>query len=206
MKKIITAPTTYEDELVQQGMSPIAGIDEAGRGALAGPVVACAVILPAHLVIDGVNDSKKLSAKRRAELACTIKDKALAYEFGIIDAGIIDKINILQAALLAMETAANALNITPRAVLVDGNKLPQNLPGYAKCIKQGDSHSHIIAAASILAKQQRDAIMQELHNTYPQYNFAKHKGYGTAEHRQAIQQHGQSPYHRKSFICKIQNI
>jgi len=204
MKKLIpTAPTTYEDSYAAQGIFPIVGVDEAGRGALAGPVVACAVVFPPGLVIEGVNDSKKLSPKRRAELAVCIRNEALAYAFGIVGVDIIEKINILQASLLAMRQAVQGLSVVPKFALIDGNKLPQCLPCPAVCIKQGDSVSHVIAAASILAKQERDNIMRELHQKHAVYGFDVHKGYGTAVHRHAIIKHGTCLQHRAMFLKNI---
>jgi len=194
-----TAPTTIEDSYTADGIAIIAGVDEVGRGPLAGPVVACAVILPQGLVIDGVNDSKKISEKRREELAAVIKAQALAYSFGIIDVAEIDEINILQASLLAMRVALEKLRIKPQLALIDGNKLPPNLPCRAQTVTQGDSKSHLIAAASILAKVKRDRIMQALHEEYPQYGFDRHKGYPTAAHRAAVREHGQTIHHRTSF-------
>jgi len=196
---IVTAPTTYEDSLAAKGLSPVAGIDEAGRGSLAGVVVACAVILPPGLVIEGVNDSKKLSSVRREELAMRIKEEALAYALGIIDVDLISSLNILHASLLAMRKAVEGLAILPKAALIDGNKLPPGLPCEAYCIKQGDSASHVIAAASILAKVERDAMMRELHEKWPMYGFDKHKGYGTAAHKKALQEYGLCPQHRVGF-------
>lgn len=195
---MITAPTIIEDSYIARGISPIAGVDEAGRGPLAGPVVACAVILPAGLIIEGVNDSKKITEKRRHELAVRIKTQALAYAFGIVDVATIEDINILHATMLAMKNAVEGLKTAPNFVLVDGNKLPV-LPCEAICIKKGDSESHLIAAASILAKVERDNIMLELHEKYPLYGFDKHKGYGTKAHRDAIEKHGLCPAHRVSF-------
>ena len=199
---IVTAPTTIEDSYRAQGIAPIAGVDEVGRGPLAGPVVACAVILPHGLVIEGVNDSKKISEKRREELAAAIKAQALAYAFGIIDVEEIDEINILQASLLAMRVALEKLSIKPQLALIDGNKLPPNLFCTAQAVTQGDSKSHLIAAASILAKVKRDRIMRALHEEYPQYGFDKHKGYPTVAHRAAVREHGQTIHHRKSFNIK----
>jgi len=201
MVKPTTAPTTYEDSFMAQGVSPIAGVDEAGRGALAGAVVACAVVLPHRLIIDGVNDSKKLSPKLRQELAERIKNEALSYAFGIVDIDTIAEINILHAALLAMNKAIEGLTVAPKIALIDGNKLPPGLPCEAMCIKQGDSASHLIAAASILAKVERDKMMLELHEQYPMYGFDKHKGYGTPAHKAALQKYGLCPHHRESF-CK----
>jgi ribonuclease HII len=197
--KLITAPTNIEDSFMSRGISPVAGVDEAGRGALAGAVVACAVILPKGLVIEGVNDSKKLNEKTRAELSRRIKETAICYAFGIVDVNTITEINILQASLLAMKKAVIGLTVTPAVALIDGNKLPQGLPCQAFCVTQGDSASHIIAAASILAKVHRDEMMMELHDMYPLYGFNKHKGYGTAAHKAALQLHGLCPQHRESF-------
>ena len=191
-----------EAVLYAQGYQWIAGVDEAGRGPLAGPVVACAVVLPAGLVIEGVNDSKKITEKRRHELAACIKTQALAYAFGIVDVSIIEEINILQASMLAMQKAVESLKIAPKFVLVDGNKLPI-LPCEAICITKGDSASHLIATASILAKVMRDNMMLELHEKYPFYGFDKHKGYGTKAHRDAIVKHGLCPAHRISFCRGI---
>jgi len=202
MRSIVTAPTTYEDSFAAQGFSPVAGVDEAGRGSLAGAVVACAVILPRGFVIEGVNDSKKLSPKRREALAKRIKAEALAYAFGIVDIDLIAGINILHASLLAMRKAVEGLAVAPQIALIDGNKLPPGLPCEAYCIKQGDSASHLIAAASILAKVERDAMMQELHEKWPMYGFDKHKGYGTAAHKKALQEYGLCPQHREGF-CHI---
>jgi len=193
-----TAPNTCEAIFYERGLSPVAGVDEAGRGPLAGPVVACAVILPPGLIIDGVYDSKKLSAARRAELAKMIKASAVSYSYGIVDASIIDKINIHQAALLAMAKAVEGLVPSPKVVLADG-KFPPPVPSPCLYIIKGDAHSHLIAAASILAKEARDDIMEKLHDTYPQYGFNKHKGYGTAIHRAAIREYGPCPVHRVSF-------
>jgi len=199
---MITAPTIIEDSYIAHGISPIAGVDEAGRGPLAGPVVACAVILPAGLVIEGVNDSKKITEERRDKLAVCIKTQALAYAFGIVDVAIIEEVNILQATMLAMQNAVECLKTAPKFVLVDGNKLP-HLPCEALCIKKGDSASHLIAAASILAKVARDNMMLELHQKYPFYGFDRHKGYGTKAHTDAIAKHGLCPAHRVSFCKKI---
>lgn len=195
---MITASTIIEDSYIARGISPIAGVDEAGRGPLAGPVVACAVILPVGIVIEGVNDSKKIIEKRRHELAARIKTEALAYAFGIANVSIIEEINILQATMLAMRNAVEGLKVAPNFVLVDGNRLPV-MPYEAICIKKGDSASHLIAAASILAKVERDNIMLKLHQEYPLYGFDKHKGYGTKTHTDAIAKYGLCPAHRASF-------
>ncbi|MCL2217547.1 MAG: ribonuclease HII [Defluviitaleaceae bacterium] len=198
-----TAPNICESLLAQSGLRPVAGIDEAGRGPLAGPVVACALVLPEGLIIEGVNDSKKVTALRREKLAAIIKENAVAYAFGIVDAAEIDRINILRATLLAMEQAVSALEVEgqalrPRVALVDGTIAPV-CPCPVIYIVKGDSLCHLIAAASILAKVERDTIMEDLHKKYPEYGFDKHKGYGTAAHREALRQHGLCPQHRRSF-------
>jgi len=198
-REIITAPTTIEDAYFAKAIWPVAGIDEAGRGPLAGPVVACAVILPHGVIIEGVNDSKKISAKRREKLAEIIRELAICYAFGIVESYDIDKINILQATLKAMKSAVNNLEINPEVALVDGNTLPE-LSCKVTCIVGGDSASHLVATASILAKVERDKIMLELHKQYPQYGFDTHKGYGTVAHRKAMKEHGLCPQHRESFF------
>ena len=196
MKKIKTAPTTYEDKHEY----PIAGVDEAGRGPIAGPVVACALILPKGRIIEGVNDSKQLSQKQRSVLEAEIYKHAVSYSFGIIEAPEIDEINILAAALKAMTEAIHGLCVVPKTVLVDGTKPPCcNMP--VVCIKSGDSLSHTIAAASILAKEYRDRLMDGYHKEFPLYGFSSHKGYGTKKHFEAVGLHGLTPLHRKSF-CK----
>jgi len=198
MRKIITAPTTCEAILHESGLSPIAGIDEAGRGSLAGPVVACALILPPGLVIEGVNDSKKLTPGHRAILAQRIKSVAVSYSYGILDATVIDKINIHNATLRAMTMAVEGLTLPPKTVLADG-KFPPYVPCPTLHIIKGDVLSHLIAAAGILAKTARDKIMQDLHIIYPRYGFNKHKGYGTVAHREAIKQYGPCKLHRTSY-------
>jgi len=199
--KPTTAPNTCENILHESNIFPIAGVDEAGRGPLAGPVVACALILPPGLVINGVTDSKKLSEKKRDHLAAEIKAAAVTYAYGIIDAATIDNVNIHQAVLLAMKMAVMGLNFQPKAVLVDGKFAP-NIPFPTMYIIKGDSQCHIIAAASILAKVERDKIMYEMHEKYPQYGFSKHKGYGTIAHIEAIKKFGLSPHHRASYKIK----
>jgi len=198
MRKTKTAPNICEAILHESGLYPIAGVDEAGRGPLAGPVVACALILPPGLIIEGVNDSKTISSTRRATLAEKIKTAAVAYSYGIVDAATIDRINIHEAALKAMAIAVEGLSIPPRVVLADG-KFPPRVPCPTLHLVKGDSLCHLIAAASILAKESRDKIMQDLHNVYPQYGFNKHMGYATKAHREAIKQHGACAAHRKSF-------
>jgi ribonuclease HII len=176
----------------------VCGVDEAGRGPLAGPVVAAAVILdPANPVL-GLNDSKKLSAKRREALAIEIRSKALAWFVSEASVEEIDRINILQASLLAMQRAVAGLVIPPERALIDGNRCPE-LPCPSEAIVGGDGKVESIAAASILAKTVRDAGMLELHERYPQYGFDRHMGYPTAVHLAALREHGVSPVHRRSY-------
>lgn len=203
MKKPCTAPTTIEDSLASSGIWPIAGVDEAGRGTLAGPVVACAIILPRGIVIDGVNDSKKTTVNQRIKLAAQIKKAAVAYAYGIVDVDTIEAINILQASLLAMRQALESLKTIPAMALIDGTAIPRDLFCNAQAVKHGDSASHLIAAASILAKVKRDSLMEELDEKFPIYGFAKHKGYGTAAHRDAILKNGLCSHHRPSFCKKV---
>ena len=177
----------------------VAGVDEAGRGPLAGSVVAAAVILDENFPIEGLTDSKKLSATRRGTLELTIKQRAKAWAIAESSQHEVDEINILQASLLAMKRAVLALELKPGQVLVDGNRLPQ-LDGHQMlAIIKGDLSEPCISAASILAKQFRDRQMLELDQLYPQYQFARHKGYPTALHRQLLKEHGVSPVHRRSF-------
>jgi ribonuclease HII len=176
----------------------IAGVDEAGRGPLAGPVVAAAVILDPARPIVGLADSKKLSAARREQLAGEIRDKALAWGLGRAEVAEIDRINILQASLLAMRRAVENLSIRPERALVDGNRCPP-LACPCQAIVKGDATVPAISAASILAKVARDAELCELHDRYPHYGFAQHKGYPTAAHREALRRHGPCPEHRRSF-------
>lgn len=174
------------------------GVDEAGRGPLAGPVVAAAVILDPARPIEGLNDSKKLSAKRREILAVEIRCKALAWAIAEASVEEIDRINILQASLLAMQRAVDALGVQPSLALIDGNRCPQ-LACPAQAIVGGDGLVASIAAASILAKTYRDAGMLELHAIYPQYGLDRHMGYPTAAHLAALREHGVSPVHRRSY-------
>jgi ribonuclease HII len=188
----------YEQKYWNKGIVHIAGVDEAGRGPLAGPVVASAVIFKAGVLIEGVNDSKKLSEKKREALFHLIHEQALAVGIGIVSHEVIDRINILQASFLAMNKALELLKIRPQQLLVDGNFFRHEQFPVENIIK-GDALSHSIAAASIIAKVTRDSLMKELHEQYPDYGFAKHKGYGTKEHIAAIRKHGYSPIHRRSF-------
>ncbi len=188
-----------ENELYLEGYNFIAGIDEAGRGPLAGPVCAAAVILPKDAVIEGVNDSKKLSAKKRDMLFDEIKEIAVAYAVEFVYPDVIDDINIRQATALAMHNAVENLRQKADFVIVDGNdNIPYDIP-YRYVIK-GDAKSQSIAAASILAKVSRDRLMEELDEKYPEYGFKKHKGYGTKVHMEAIRKYGVTDVHRKSFM------
>ena len=188
----------FETKASHQGFNNIAGIDEAGRGPLAGPVVAAAVILLSKVNIPNLTDSKKLSPKKREELFPKIQDMSVAYSVAVVDQEVIDKINILQAARLAMKKAVETLKLTPGLLLIDGNqKIDSTLNQWT--IVKGDSRSLTIAAASVLAKVTRDQIMDDYHKLYPQYGFDRHKGYGTKLHRNLIQEHGPCPIHRKTF-------
>lgn len=192
----------FEKNAVSKGYQNICGIDEAGRGPLAGPVCAAAVILPPDTIIDGVNDSKKLSEKKREQLFEVIKNTAVSYCVAYASVEEIESINILNATMLAMKRAVEGLNIKPGYVMVDGNKMP-DIAIKGETIVKGDAKSMSIACASILAKVSRDRLLYEYAKEYPQYHFEKHKGYGTALHRQAILEYGPCPYHRKSFLKKI---
>lgn len=200
----MTAATIWEieDTFFDQGIQVICGVDEAGRGPLAGPVCAAAVILPKHLEIPGLTDSKKLSDKRRRELLPEIQRQALAYGIGFASEKEIDEINILQATFLAMERALAQLPITPELALIDGNREKDfGLP--VKTVIKGDSLSANIAAASILAKVSRDNLMLEMAREYPQYGFEVHKGYGTKAHYDALRIYGPCPIHRQTFLRKF---
>lgn len=184
----------------------ICGVDEAGRGPLAGSVVAAAVILDPERPITGLADSKKLSAKARERLAPQIRERALAWAIGEATAAEIDEINILQATFLAMRRAVAGLSIVPVHALIDGNRVPAGLPCSADAIVKGDAKEPAISAASILAKTYRDAQLLELDRLYPQYGFARHMGYPTAAHLEALQLHGPSPAHRRSFGPVAQSL
>jgi len=192
----------YENECYARGAAFIAGIDEAGRGPLAGPVLACAVILPKGLRIKGIDDSKKLTEKKREHLAKIIQESALAVSIGIADVKTIDSINIYQATVKAMTDAVNKLILKPDIILTDAMNLPDISITQRPVIK-GDSLSMTIAAASIVAKVTRDAMMKEYHEIYPEYGFAQHKGYGTKQHIAAISAYGLCPIHRRSFSVRI---
>ena len=191
-----------ERECQAEGYQVICGVDEAGRGPLAGPVCAAAVILPQGLEIPGLNDSKKLSDKRRRELFDVIQAKALSYGIAFADEKEIDEVNILQATFNAMQRAMDQLRVRPDLALIDGNRERDfGLP--VKTVVKGDSQSANIAAASILAKVTRDRLMEELDGQYPQYGFAVHKGYGTRRHYAALEEYGPCPIHRMSFLKKF---
>lgn len=191
----------YERTAAEHGFTVVCGIDEAGRGPLAGPVFAATVILPQGVVIDGLDDSKKLSEKKRDMLFEEIKARAV-YAVASASEREIDEINILNATFLAMRRAFDALPQRPQAAFVDGNRLPK-LPVPAKAIVKGDSLSASIAAASIMAKVSRDRYMLELDKKYPEYCFAKHKGYGTKLHYEKIREYGISEVHRRTFLKKL---
>lgn len=200
----MTSATMWEieDGFYDHGLGIICGVDEAGRGPLAGPVCAAAVILPKYLEIPGLTDSKKLSDKRRRELFPEIQRQALAYGIGFASEKEIDEINILQATFLAMERALAQLSIPPELALIDGNREKDfGLP--VKTVIKGDSLSANIAAASILAKVSRDDLMLEMAREYPQYGFEVHKGYGTKAHYDAFRMYGPCPIHRQTFLKKF---
>lgn len=193
----------YEKNAQKNGYKFICGVDEAGRGPLAGPVCAAAVILPVDCEIEGLNDSKKLSEKKRELLFDVIKEKAVAYciAYGTLEE--IEKYNILEATYLAMNRAIEGLSQKPDFALIDGNRIPKEISVPCETVVKGDMKSCSIAAASILAKVTRDRLMIEYAQKYPQYNFQKHKGYGTKEHYEAIKQHGVCEIHRLSFLKNV---
>lgn len=192
----------YEKAVMAEGFQTVCGIDEAGRGPLCGPVCAAAVILPLDCEIEGINDSKKLSEKKREMIFDVIKEKAIAYSAVMVDAKTIDEINILQATFSAMRKAVDSLAVKPDIALIDGNQKP-GLEIEQRTIVKGDAKSISIAAASIIAKVTRDRYMRQVDEKYPQYKFAQHKGYGTKLHYEMIAEHGICPEHRKSFLKKI---
>ena len=192
----------FEHKYTQQGYGNICGVDEAGRGPLAGPVCAAAVILPADVDIPGLNDSKKLSDKKRRELFPVICEKAIAYGIAFADHKKIDEINILQATYLAMERAIQQLTVKPDFALIDGNRAKDfGIP--LETVVGGDGRSASIAAASVLAKVTRDDYMLKMAKEYPQYGFEVHKGYGTKAHYAALAEHGPCPIHRLTFLKKL---
>ncbi len=192
----------YEKQAVSEGFTTVCGIDEAGRGPLCGPVCAAAVILPTDCEIEGINDSKKISEKKREVIFEVIKEKALAYSVCMVDAKTIDEVNILQATFMAMRGAYEGLGVKCDIALIDGNRKP-GLSCEERTIVKGDAKSISIAAASILAKVSRDRYMREVDQKYPQYQFAKHKGYGTKLHYEMIAEHGICEEHRRTFLKKI---
>ena len=191
-----------ENRLYNKGYSNICGVDEAGRGPLCGPVVAAAVILSKNEKIEGVNDSKKLSEKKREQLFDVIKEKAIAVGVGISDVDIIEEVNILNATKLAMKEAISNLKVKPDYVLIDGNQ-GLDIDTNFETVISGDAKSESIAAASIIAKVTRDRMLIEYDKKYPEYGFAKHKGYGTKVHIEAIQKYGLTDIHRPSFCTKF---
>lgn len=191
-----------EQACFEDGYKIICGVDEAGRGPLAGPVCAAAVILPEGIEIPGLNDSKKLSDKKRRELFPVIKELAIAYSIVLVDHQVIDDINILQATLSAMEQAIAGLNVKPDLALIDGNR-EKNFGVPCKTVVHGDSLSASIAAASVLAKVTRDDVMLQMADLYPQYGFEIHKGYGTKAHYEALRTYGPCPIHRMTFLKKF---
>ena len=188
----------YEKNVMANGYSPVAGVDEVGRGPLAGPVLAAAVILPQDWFLPGLNDSKKLTPQKREDLAAQIKEQATAWAVGLASVEEINQLNIFQAALLAMRRAIERLHIQPAYVLVDGFRL-EELPIPQIPLVGGDRLSASIAAASIVAKVERDAMMNAYHRKYPEYGFIRHKGYGTKEHLEALERHGPCTIHRRDF-------
>lgn len=192
----------FEKEALAKGYKSVCGVDEAGRGPLAGPVCAAAVILPEGVIIDGVNDSKKLCEKKRESLFDVIREQALSYSIAYATVDEIEEINILNATMLAMRRAIDGLDIKADYAMIDGNKIPP-LDIDAECIVKGDAKSMSIACASILAKVSRDRLLYKYAEEYPMYGFDKHKGYGTKVHREAILKYGPCPYHRKSFLKKL---
>jgi len=192
----------FEKEALANGYKSVCGVDEAGRGPLAGPVCAAAVILPEGVIIDGVNDSKKLSEKKRESLFDVIREQALSYSIAYATVDEIEEINILNATMLAMRRAIDGLDIKADYAMIDGNKIPP-IDIDAECIVKGDAKSMSIACASILAKVSRDRLLYKYAEEYPMYGFDKHKGYGTKVHREAILKYGPCPYHRKSFLKKL---
>ena len=203
MAKIILHKELFDyDSKIRKQYPVICGVDEAGRGPLAGDVYAAAVILDDGVLIDYLNDSKKLSEKRREELFDVIKKKARAYCVATASVAEIDRLNILQATMLAMKRAVEGLGLKPDLALIDGNKIPK-LDCKAEFVIKGDAHSASIAAASVLAKVSRDRYMKDLAKKYPQYLFEQHKGYGTKLHYEMLEKYGISDVHRKTFLKKL---
>lgn len=193
---------SIENEIYASGVNILCGVDEAGRGPLAGPVCAAAVILPQNLEIKGLNDSKKLSEKQREELYSIICQEAISYGIAFAEVEEIEKLNILEATFVAMNRAIGNLSVVPELALIDGNRT-KGIEVPARAIVRGDSKCADIAAASILAKVTRDRYMLKMAEKYPEYRFEKHKGYGTKLHYEALREYGPSPIHRMSFLRKM---
>ncbi len=193
----------YEISAYNKGFRTVCGVDEAGRGPLAGPVCAAAVILPEGLIIEGLNDSKKLTEKKREQLFPIIKEKAIAYSVAFATVEEIEEHNILGATFIAMNRAIEGLSLKADYALIDGNRLPKDIKIPAETVVKGDFKSCSIAAASILAKVTRDRLMLEYDKKYPQYSFAAHKGYGTKAHYEAIKEYGICEIHRPSFLKNV---
>lgn len=193
----------YENAAKSVGFKLVCGVDEAGRGPLAGPVCAAAVILPEDAVVEGLNDSKKLSEKKREALYDVIKEKAIAFcvAYGTLEE--IETLNILQATFLAMNRAIDGLAVKPDFALIDGNRVPKDIKIPCETVVKGDGKSMSVAAASVLAKVTRDRLMLEYDKKYPEYDFKKHKGYGTKEHTELIKKYGPCEIHRMSFLKNI---
>lgn len=194
----------FEKEAAAKGYKAVCGVDEAGRGPLAGPLCAAAVILPENTIIEGVNDSKKLSEKKREAFFDVIKEQALSYSIAFASVEEIEKMNILNATMLAMKRAVEGLDVKADYAMIDGNRLP-NLDIDSEFIIKGDAKSMSIACASILAKVSRDRLLYKYAEEFPEYSFDKHKGYGTKAHVEALKKYGPCKYHRLSFLTKILN-
>lgn len=193
---------TLENEIYDSGVNILCGVDEAGRGPLAGPVCAAAVILPRNCVIEGLNDSKKLTEKKREELFDVIRENAVSYGIAFASVEEIEEYNILQATFIAMNRAIEKLDVRSELALIDGNR-NKGIIINSRCVVKGDACCADIAAASVLAKVTRDRYMYEMEELYPQYGFDKHKGYGTKLHYEALRKYGPSPIHRLSFLRKM---
>jgi ribonuclease HII len=193
---------SYEQKAISNGYKLVCGVDEAGRGPLAGPVCAAAVILPEGLYIEGLNDSKKLTEKKREVLFDIIKEKAISYSVAFGSVEEIEEFNILNATFLAMNRAIKGLDVKPDFALIDGNRVPKSITVPCETVIKGDSFACSIAAASVLAKVTRDRLMETYAKEYPEYGFDKHKGYGTALHYEAVSKYGLCPVHRPSFFKK----
>lgn len=200
-EKIVYDTLEFEKQEQSKGATLIAGVDEVGRGPLAGPVVVASVIMPTDELIEGVDDSKKLSEKKREKLYPLILEKAICYNLAVVDEKTIDEINILEATKKAMKEAITGMETTPEVVLIDAVKL--DVPVRTVSIIKGDQRSYNISCASIIAKVYRDRMMNEYAKVYPEYGFERNKGYGTKEHIEAIEKYGATPIHRKTFITKF---